>query len=140
MWVIVEYAGIVAAVSILAFTLGGGYAGTLATVPATNAAAIKAVSAGAKAKKVPVAEARARYRTAPYTKPSLKYLHAVGWIGGRSNLTACGLTLLSPGTAEARARSEIAKSPKVVAGLRKRGISPRIAARTLVRGVVSACE
>lgn len=137
---IVEYAGVVAAVSILAVTLGGGFSTSLAAMPVTHAAALQQVAVAAKAKKVPVAQAKASYREAPHARPSLKYLHALGWIGGRSNPAACGLTLLAEERARARAVEEIRRDPKVVAGLRKRGISARAAASTLVEGVVSACR
>jgi hypothetical protein len=136
---IVEYAGVLAAVSILAFTLGGGYSKSLSTVPATHAAALQQVAAAAKAKRVPAGEARTTYRKAPYAKASLKYLHAIGWIGGRSNLNACGFTSITQDSARKRAEHEIRRDPKVVAGLRKRGLSARVAAATLVKGVVSAC-
>lgn len=137
---IVEYAGVVAAVSILALTLSGGFSKSLATMPVTHAVALEQVAAAAKAKKVPVAQARASYRAAPYGKPSLKYLHALGWIGGRSNPAACGLTLLAADEARARALAEIRRDPTLVAGLKRRGLSARVAAATLVRGVVSACR
>ncbi|MFO7573361.1 MAG: hypothetical protein R6W48_12295 [Gaiellaceae bacterium] len=136
---IVEYAGVLAAVSILAVVLGGGYSGTLASVPVTHAVALQQVAVAAKAKKVAVPAAKTTYRKAPYGKASLKYLHAVGWIGGRSNLGACAFTSITQDTARTHAEREIRRDPKIVAGLRKRGISARIAAATLVKGVVSAC-
>ncbi|GIU93757.1 MAG: hypothetical protein KatS3mg012_0214 [Gaiellaceae bacterium] len=136
----VEYAGVLAAVSILAIGVAGGFSKSLATLPVTHAAALQQVAVAAKAKRVPVAEAKASYRESPYAKPSLKVLYTLGWIGGRSNLAACGLTLLAEDTARARALEEIRGDPKVVAALKKRGISARVAARTLVEGVVSACR
>lgn len=136
---IVEYAGVLAAVSILAIALGGGYSKSLTTVPVTHAVALQQVAAAAKAKKVPVGEAKATYRKAPYPKASLKYLHAIGWIGGRSNLGACAFTSITQDSARKRAEQEIRRDPKVVAGLKRRGLSARVAAATLVKGVVSAC-
>jgi hypothetical protein len=137
---IVEYAGVLAAVSILAISVGGGFSKSLATIPVTHAAALQQVAVAAKAKKVPVAQAKASYRGAPYTKPSSKYLHALGWIGGRSSPTACGFTLLAEDKARARALQEIRREPEVMAALKRRGLSARAAAKTLVQGVVSACR
>lgn len=137
---IVEYAGIVAAVSILAVTLAGGFSAKLATVPVTHAAALEQVTVAAKAKRLSASEARAVYRKAPYGQPSLKYLYAIGWVGGASNLSACGFTLLSEDAAQTRAVKEIRRDPRIVAALKRRGLSARAAARALVAGVVSACR
>lgn len=135
-----EYAGVLTAVSLLALTLGGAFSKTLATVPVTHAVALQQVAAAAAAKKVPAAEAKAAYRTAPYARASLKYLHAIGWIGGRSNLGACAFTSVAQDAARKGAEREIRRDPKVVAALKRRGLSARVAATTLVKGVVSACS
>ena len=139
MGVIVEYAGIVAAVSALAFMLGSGVSGTLATIPASHSAALQLVAVSAKAQKVPVSGAKTAYKRAPYTKASLKYLYALGWIGGRDNLGQCALTSITQGAARKHAERELKGSPKVLSALRKRGIPVRVAAATIVKGVVSAC-
>ena len=50
------------------------------------------------------------------------------------------LTRFADDTATRHATSEIRKNAKLTRQLRKRGISPATAARTLVNGVVSACS
>ncbi|MDW8338969.1 MAG: hypothetical protein RMM28_07525 [Thermoleophilia bacterium] len=137
---IVEYAVIVAAVSLLAVTLAGGFSAKLATVPVTHAVALEQVAAAATAKRLSAREAKAVYRQAPYRTPSLKYLFAIGWVGGASNVSACGFTLLAEDSARARAVKEIRRDPTIVAALKRRGLSAPAAARALVAGVVSACR
>jgi hypothetical protein len=137
--VIVEYAGILAAVSLLAATLTGAYGQNVTAVFATSTAGIVAVGKAAKAQKVPPAGAKAAFKRAPYSKTALKYLYALGWIGGTKNPNQCGLTLLGEGAARDQAASEMRSKAKLVAQLKKRGISVATAARALTKGVVSAC-
>jgi hypothetical protein len=93
--VIVEYAGILAAVSLLAATLTGAYGKNVTAVFASGSAGVTAVTKAARAQGVPPRGAKAAYRRAPYAKPGLKYLYALGWIGGTKNRGQCGLTLLT---------------------------------------------
>lgn len=137
----VEYAGVLTAVSLLALSLGGELAGrTAAVLPSTDSAAIRLVVAGARAEKVPVTKARAVYAQAPYRKPVEKYLYTTGWIGGAGDRASCLLTRLGRSSAERSAASELRSRPKVAKQLQRRGISVRAAASTLVKGVVSACS
>jgi hypothetical protein len=95
MWfVIVEYAGIVAAISLLAATLTGAYGNNVAAVFASSGASVAAVTKAAQKERVSTAGAKAAYKRAPYAKPALKYLFALGWIGGTKNMSQCGLMLL----------------------------------------------
>jgi hypothetical protein len=137
--VIVEYAGIVAAISLLAATLSGAYGQNVAAVFASSGASVAAVTKAAKKEKVSTAGAKAAYKRAPYGKPALKYLYALGWIGGTKNLGQCGLTLLGRDAAREQATREIRKNTKLMAQLKKRAIGARTAAGALVSGVVSAC-
>lgn len=136
---IVEYAGIVAAISLLAATLSGAYGQNVAAVFASSGASVAAVTKAAKKEKVSTAGAKAAYKRAPYGKPALKYLYALGWIGGTKNLGQCGLTLLGRDAAREQATREIRKNTKLMAQLKKRAIGARTAAGALVSGVVSAC-
>ena len=123
---IVEYAGLVSAFALLAATLSGSYGQNVAAVFASGATSISTV-------------AKAAYKRAPYTKPALKYLYAMGWIGGTKNPGQCGLTLLGQDAATDQTRREIRSNPKLMAQLRKRAVSVSAAANALVKGVVSAC-
>ncbi len=136
---VVEYAGILAAVTLLVATLTGAYGQNVASVFASSTVGIVAVGKAAKAQKVPPTGAKAAYRRAPYTKPALKYLYAVGWIGGTRNPGQCGLTLLGQDAAREQATRDIRSSAKLMAQLGRRGVSATAAARAVTKGVVSAC-
>jgi hypothetical protein len=138
-WVIVEYAGIVAAISLCAATLTGAYGADVSAVFATGSAGVAAAGKAAHTQGVAPAGAKAAYKRAPYRKPALKYLYSLGWIGGTKNLTQCGLTLLSPDAMKQQAVQGIKKNTKLKAQLARRSISVSAAAGALVQGVVSAC-
>ena len=140
MRMIVEYAGIVAAISLFAATLTGAYGNDVAAVFASGSAGVAAAGKAARTHGVAPAGARSAYARAPYKKPVLKYLYALGWIGGRKSLTQCGLTLLSPGAMKQQAEQGIRKNAKLTAQLERRSITVPAAAGAVVKGVVSACD
>jgi hypothetical protein len=137
--VVVEYAGILAAVTLMAVTLTGAYGKNVSAVFDSSSVGIAAVGKAARAEKVAPAGARTAYRRAPYKKPALKYLYALGWIGGTKNPGQCGLTLLGQGAARDVATEQIRGNAKLSAQLRRRGVSAVVAATALTKGVVSAC-
>jgi len=136
---IVEYAGLVSAFALLAATLSGSYGQNVAAVFASGATGVAAVGKAAQSQQVPAAGAKQAYKRAPYAKPALKYLYAMGWIGGKKNPGQCGLTLLGQDAATDQTRRQIRSNPKLMAQLRKRAVSVSAAASALVKGVVSAC-
>jgi hypothetical protein len=138
--VIVEYAGIVSAMAILASTLSGAFGERLAVLPVSNGAALSSLSAGAKAQRVSAGEARAAYNRAPYSKPVLKYLYAIGWIGGKKNPLSCLFARVSTGETEAETLAEIRRNAKLVQQLKKRRVPQRQAAKVVVAGIASACS
>jgi hypothetical protein len=135
----VEYGGILAAVTLMAITLTGAYGKNVSAVFESSGVGITAVGKAAKAQKVAPVGAKAAYKRAPYVKPALKYLYALGWIGGTKNPGPCGLTLLSEGAAMDAAARQIRSNPKLVVQLKKRAISVSTAANAVTKGVVSAC-
>jgi hypothetical protein len=137
--VIVEYAGIVSAVAVLAATLSGAFGGKLAVLPTTNGTAVASLNAAAKAQKVAPAGARAAYKRAPYDKPVLKYLYAVGWIGGTKSAATCLFAKVTRADTEAETLREIRKNAKLVAQLKKRRVPQKQAAAVVTAGIASAC-
>jgi hypothetical protein len=137
--VIVEYASVVAAMSILVSTITGAFGQKLVALPTRDGTAVAAVSAGARAQHVSAPQARAAYRTAPYSKPVLKYMYAVGWIGGKKSPASCLFAKTDAAGTENDALSEIHKNPKVLRALRRAHVGLRAAATALVRGIASAC-
>jgi len=138
--VVVEYAGILAAVTLMAVTLTGAYGQNVTAVFNSSSVGITAVGKAAKAQKVSPAGAKTAYKRAPYTKPALKYLYALGWIGGTKNPGQCGLTLLGQGAARDVATAQIRGNTKLSTQLKKRGVSAVAAATAVTKGVVSACD
>ena len=136
---IVEYAGILSAISILAATLTGAYGQNVTAVFAQSGAGVAAAGKAAHQQHVSSTGAKTAYARAPYVKPALKYLYALGWIGGTKNLTKCGLTLLAEGEAKSQAEKGIRSNTKLVTQLKRRGVSVGAAATAVTKGVVSAC-
>jgi hypothetical protein len=137
--VVVEYAGILAAVSLMAITLTGAYGKNVAAVFDSSSVGIAAVAKVAKAQKISPAGAKTAYARAPYKKSALKYLYALGWIGGTKNPGQCGLTLLGEGAAKEQAAHDMRSNSKLVTQLKRRGITVSAAATAVTKGVVSAC-
>ena len=135
----VEYAGILAAVALMAATLTGAYGKTVTAVFASSTAGVASVAKAAKAQKVSTAGAKTAYTRAPYKKPALKYLYALGWIGGTKNPGQCGLTLLGQDAAKEQAAREMRSNTKLLNQLKRRSISVSAAANAVTKGVVSAC-
>jgi hypothetical protein len=138
--VIVEYASIVSVMAVLAATLSGAFGQRLAILPTSSGTALSSLAAGAKAQNVPPGEARAAYKRAPYSKPVLKYLYAVGWIGGKKSALSCLFARVQRDETEAEALREIRKSPKLVRQLKRRNVPQKQAAEVVVAGVASACS
>jgi hypothetical protein len=137
---VVEYASIVAAMAVLASTLTGAFGQKLALLPTSSGAALTALGAGAKAQKVPPRDAKAAYNRAPYSKPVLKYLYAVGWIGGKKSPLSCLFARVSRTETEQEALAEIRKNAKLTKQLKRRGVPQRTAATVVVEGIASACS
>jgi hypothetical protein len=138
--VIGEYAGIVAGLALLAATLTGAYGQNVSALLASSGAGVAAVGKAARAQHVSQTGAKAAYRRAPYGKPVLKYLYAMGWIGGMRNRGQCGLTLIGQDAARQQAKTEILGNRKLRTQLKRRGVTAVTAAKALVAGVVSACD
>jgi hypothetical protein len=136
---IVEYAGIVAAISLLAATLTGAYGNNVAAVFASGGAGVAAVAKAAHKEGVSAAGAKSAYKRAPYGRPALKVLYALGWIGGTKNMGQCGLTLLGKDAAKKYTERQIRGNSKLMAQLKRRAITAKSAAGAVVEGVVSAC-
>ena len=134
-----EYAMVTAAVALLAVSLIGAVGKTPTELPRSTAAALQLVNSSAKAKHVAVGDARAAFQRAPFGKPALKYIYAVGWITGTKNRESC-LYSGSPSDSITEATREISANKKVTSKLRSRGVTPRQAGTALVKGIVAACN
>jgi hypothetical protein len=136
---VVEYGVLLSAVAVLAVGIAGLNARTAEKLPTSAAVALEAVGAVARSQQVSVPGARAAYRRAPYSRPSLRYVFATGWVVGSRNRTFCRLTSLAPNAAERRAVEEFQRNGKARTTLRRLRVTPQQAGSALVRGLVSAC-
>jgi hypothetical protein len=136
---VVEYVSLVTALAILASTLSGAFGEKLAVLPTSSATAVSSINAGARAQGVPPAQARSAYKRAPYRKTVLRYLYAVGWIGGKKSPVSCLFARVQPEETQAEALAEIRKNRKLSRQLARRGVSKPAAAKVVVAGIASAC-
>jgi len=137
--VLVEYASLVAAMAVLTASLTGAFGQKLA-VPTSSGAAISTLNAAAGSQKVPAGGARAAYKRAPHSKPVLKYLYAVGWIGGKKSPLSCLFARVSRDETEQEALGEIRGNAKLVKQLRRVHVGQKQAASVVVEGIASACS
>ena len=134
----VEYAGITAALAILVSSLSG-VVGSVGALPSNDVKASALVSAAARSHHVPGTEARTAYARAPYRKPVLRYLYAVGWVGATSDRAACtAALLLGPKPSEAAAEA-LRPIPKLLARLRAAHLTVGQAATAIGRGTTDGC-
>jgi hypothetical protein len=138
--VLVEYASLVAAMAVLTASLTGAFGQKLAVLPTSSGAAISSLNAAAGAQKVPAGGARTAYKRAPYSKPVLKYLYAVGWIGGKKSPLSCLFARTQPNETQHEALGEIRRNGKLVKQLRRVHVPQRQAASVVVEGIASACS
>ena len=137
---IVEYASLVAAMAVLTASLTGAFGQKLSVLPTSSGAALSTLNAAAGAQKVPAGGARAAYKRAPYSKPVLKYLYAVGWIGGKKSPLSCLFARTQRSETEREALTEIKKNGKLVKQLSRVHVGQKLAASVVVTGIASACS
>ena len=132
----VEYATITAAMAILAASLAGAFGSVLPTTDPTAATAVARVAAN---QRVSGPDARAAYAKAPFRRPVLRYLYALGWVGAAKDRAACQASrLLGPEPKDAAAHG-IRRSPKVLARLRAAHVTVSQAATAIGRGATDGC-
>ena len=137
---IVEYASLVAAMAVLTASLTGAFGQKLAVLPTSSGAAVSTLNAAASSQKVPAGGARAAYKRAPYSKPVLKYLYAVGWIGGKKSPLSCLFARTQETETKQEALAEIRGNAKLVKQLRRVHVGQKQAASVVVAGIASACS
>jgi len=137
---LVEYASLVAAMAVLTASLTGAFGQKLSVLPTSGGAAISTLNAAAGAHKVPAGGARTAYKNAPYSKPVLRYLYAVGWIGGKKSPLSCLFARTQSTETEQEALTEIKGNGKLVKQLRRVHVGQKQAASVVVKGIASACS
>jgi hypothetical protein len=135
---VVEYASITAALAILASSLAG-VVGSVGELPATQPKANALVAVAARSHRVPAVRARAALAQAPYRRPVLRYLYAIGWIGAASDRTKCAAARLLGPEPDVVAAAALRRDPKLLARLRAAHLTVRQAATALGRGATDGC-
>ena len=134
----VEYASITAALAVLVASLSG-LVGSMGALPSNDLRATALVSAAARSHHVSSSEARGAYAKAPFRKPVLRYLYAVGWVNAASNHTACTTAELLGPDPRTAVRAALARKPTLLARLRTAHVTPSQAATALARGTHDGC-
>jgi hypothetical protein len=132
----VEYASITAALSILGSSLSGALGSALPSSFAKGAAVVTAV---ARSHHISATSARGAYGKAPYRRPELRYLYAVGWVSSASDLAKCRAAELLGPDPKSAAEQALQKSPKMLALLQRAHVTVAQAAAALGRGVTDGC-
>lgn len=135
---VVEYGTITAALALLVSSLSG-LAGSIASLPTNDAKATALVTVAAKKQHVGAAAAREAYAKAPYRKPVLRYVYALGWVGSARDRAKCTAgQLLGPKPGDA-ALAAIKERPQLVGRLRAAHVTVSQAATALARGSTDGC-
>lgn len=135
-----EYALVTAVVASLAVALASIPDSQLATrLPTTTARAGALVAQTARQSRVPVHEARAAMRRAPYARPPLRYLYATGWIGGRTRPADCVFARASEGSTRKRLEETIRRDARLRSRLARLHVTVPAAAAAITRGTAAAC-
>jgi hypothetical protein len=135
---VVEYGSITAALAILVTSLSGVLS-SVGTLPTGDLKATALVSAAARSQRVSGPEARAAYAKAPYRKPVLRYLYAVGWVGAARDRAKCrAALLLGPKPSDAAAQA-LRRTPRLLARLRAAHLTVSQGATAIGRGFSDGC-
>ncbi|HZO97070.1 MAG TPA: hypothetical protein VFB42_06835 [Gaiellaceae bacterium] len=133
---VVEYATVTAALALLASSLSGALGSAL---PASDVEAAALVGSIARSHHLSGARARAAYRHAPYRKPALRYLYAVGFVGSASDPAACRAARVLGPDPKAAAADALRRSPQSLAAVRGAHVTLAQAAAAIGRGTVAGC-
>jgi hypothetical protein len=133
-----EYALLISSLAGLFSSLSVVYSSIQLPLTASRAAPL--VAAAAKAHNVAGPQASAAYKSAPFTKPALRYLYSVGWVQASSNVSACKAALVFSPDPTPAVTQAISKTPVLQARLRAAHIPASVAASAIARGYVAGCN
>ena len=131
-----EYAAVTAAISLLGSSLSGVYASALRSNDVKTAGLVASL---ARTHHLSATEARTAYKHAPYGRPALRYLYALGWLSAASNLSFCKLEQALGGDPATATAQSLRGSPKIVAVLRSAHVTVSEAAAAIGRGTTDGC-
>ena len=135
----VEFASVLAALSLLSTSLSGLQARILQRLAGSDAVAVQEAVGGARRAGVPPAGARAAYARAPYRKSALRYVYATGWVAGTKDQASCILAGLDLKDTTSLAIKAIRARTAALRQLRKLHLTAVQAGTAFAHGFVSAC-
>jgi hypothetical protein len=136
---VIEYATVLAALSMLTTPLGGLQARIVERMSTSNAVAVQQAVVRAKAAGVAPTGARQAYAKAPYAKPALRFVYATAWISAMKHQPQCILAKVDvDGTRDFAIKAFRADS-KTLAQLRGLHLTAVQAGTAFTAGFVSAC-
>jgi hypothetical protein len=125
--------------STVAAVLIAAFAGVGRTLPATTAKAGATVARVATASKVSGPAARAALTRAPYKRPQLRTLYALGWIAGTKDRATCLVATTTGGSTLEASRAALRHLPDLRGLLRRSRVTEQAAVRAVDAGFRSSC-
>jgi hypothetical protein len=135
----VELATLTAMLSLLTTSLGTLQQTIAEKLVSSNIVALEQTSSQARRAGAPIALAKAAYRAAPYRKPALRYVYALGWISGTRHKTACALAHLDLTGTRSSVIGSLRRSSATLAVIRKLHLTVAQAGTAFTAGFASAC-
>jgi hypothetical protein len=137
---VVEFATIVASISLLATSLSGLQASIAEKLSGSDAVAVQQAVAGARRAGAPPTGARSAYAHSPYKKPALRYVYATGWVAGTKHRAGCALASLDVDSTISLTIKAIRANASAMRKLRRLHLTAVQAGHAFARGFVSACS
>lgn len=135
----VEYATLTALVAVFSTSLGSLQARVAAALTGSDAVAVRQALVQARSVGAPPAGAAAAYHRAPYRRPALRYVYALGWESGTTRRTACALATLDPDGNRAATLKAIRASSVTLRRLARLRVTATQGATAFAAGFLSAC-
>jgi hypothetical protein len=136
---VVEFAALLASLSLLGTSLQGLQARIVEKISGSDVAALQQAVVRAKAVGVAPSGARRAYAAAPFKQPGLRYVYAAGWVAGVKNQSECALASIDVDGTKGFAVKALRADAKTMRQLRRLHLTAVQAATAFTRGFVSAC-
>ena len=135
----VELANLLAALSMLATSISGLQATIASKLAASDTVALQQSILSARRVGAPPSGARSAYARAPYHKPALRYVYALGWMSGRKDRLGCVAARLDVPAARAETIKAIRSSAAMLRAVRRLHLTAAQAGTAFTNGFTSAC-
>jgi hypothetical protein len=131
-----EYALVTSA---MAAVLIAAFAGVGRALPATTAQAAATIARVATTSHVSRPEARKALTRAPFKRPQLRTLYALGWIAGKKDRATCLVSTTTGGSTLEASRAALRHLPDLKGLLRRSRVTEKAAVQAVDAGFRSSC-